>query len=152
LLLDLSSVKSSFSPESQYKFDAVATSLSDRYQDSESSRKKIWNSAINIANKSPAIGHGLGSFAYELSVEGNYFRLKKVHNDILEMYVELGLIGIFLFLLFAYYFIKDWISINKNNNKQEALFFNFIMISFTGSLSDNSWCCTIWCFFCTDYY
>jgi O-antigen ligase len=133
LLLDLSSVKSSFSPESQSKFDAVATSLSDRYQDSESSRKKIWNSAINIANKSPAIGHGLGSFAYELSVEGNFFRLKKVHNDILEMYVELGLIGISLFLLFFYYFIKDWISINKSNNKQEALFFNFLMIAFTGS-------------------
>ncbi len=135
LLLDLSSVKSSFNSESQSKFESVTTSLSDRYQgdESQSPRKKIWGSAINIANKSPVIGHGLGSFPFELSVEGSLFRIKKVHNDILEMYVELGLVGVFCFLLFAYYFIKDWISINKSNNKQEALFFNFLMVAFAGS-------------------
>ena len=51
---------------------------------------------------SPIIGTGLGSFSQNLGNEGyatwvinNTFR---VHNDLLELAVELGLIGILIFL------------------------------------------------------
>ena len=131
LSLDFASDRSTFGADS--KVDSVLTTLSDRYQGSDSPRKRIWKSAFEIANKSPVFGHGLGNFAYELSVEGSKFRLKKVHNDLLEMYVELGLVGVLLFSFFSFYFIKDWILINKNNTKKDSTLFNFLMIALVGS-------------------
>lgn len=131
VVLDFTSTKSSFNSDS--KVDLVLSSLSDRYSSAESPRKRIWRSAFNIANESPVYGHGLGNFPYELAVEGSLFRLKRVHNDLLEMYVELGLVGIVVFILFLFYFFKDWISINQANSKKDSLFFNLLMIAFSGS-------------------
>jgi O-antigen ligase/tetratricopeptide (TPR) repeat protein len=129
--LDLGSIKSGFNSDS--KVDSVISSLSDRYNSSESPRKKIWHSAINIANKSPIYGHSLGAFPHQLAVEGSLFRLKKVHNDLLETYVELGFIGLVVFILFLFYLIKDWLLINRSNVHKDALFFNLLMIAFSGS-------------------
>jgi len=129
--LDLMSSKSSFGSDS--KVDSVLSTLSDRYISEKSPRKQIWHSAMTIADESPVYGHGLGSFPYQLSVEGIHFRLKKVHNDLLEMYVELGLVGLILFILFSWFFIKDWVLINKSCSKKDALFFNLLMVAFGGS-------------------
>jgi tetratricopeptide (TPR) repeat protein len=49
------------------------------------------------------------------------------------MYVELGLVGVLLFSFFSFYFIKDWILINKNSNKKDSMLFNFLMIALVGS-------------------
>lgn len=130
-VLDFASSKSGFASDS--KVDSVLSSLADRYSSSESPRKKIWRSAVNIANQSPVYGHGLGSFPHQLAVEGSLFRLKRVHNDLLEMYVELGIFGVVIFSLFLLYLFKDWISINRTNSHKDSLFFNLLMIAFGGS-------------------
>ena len=111
----------------------VISTLQDRYDSDSSPRKVIWKSAFNIANQSPLIGTGLGSFIHVLSREGGFASLKRVHNDILEMYVELGIVGVSIFTLFCFYLFKDYILINSKSSKSEAIFFNILMIALSGS-------------------
>ena len=74
--------------------ESVANTSTPRYQ--------IWKVALNMFIDSPIIGTGLGSFSQNLGNEGystwvinNSFR---VHNDLLELAVELGLVGICIFI------------------------------------------------------
>jgi len=131
LSLDYISNKSSFNTES--KAGVVVSTLIDRYSSQESPRKLIWRSAINIGNKSPIMGTGLGSFEHQLSLEGAHAKLRRAHNDILEMYVELGLLGVTIFTLFCFYLTKDLVLINKKNSKPDTLFINILMIALIGS-------------------
>lgn len=91
-------------------FEVLSNRVSDTYQSivntqgsSQNDRYAIWLATLNMIVDNPVLGSGLGSFFYNLSNEGyaNYkiIGVKRVHNDFLELAVELGLIGVFV--LFA---------------------------------------------------
>ena len=103
----------------------------------ESWRYEIWNTALNMANASPFIGSGLGTYSHNLANEGystwlinNTFR---VHNDILELLVETGLIGIIIFGFIVFSIVFSIINILKNINEELHLLNYILFIALFGS-------------------
>ena len=109
--------------------EAVSNTSSPRYQ--------IWQTALNMFMDSPIIGTGLGSFSQNLGNEGyatwtinNTFR---VHNDLLELAVELGLVGIFLFLSVVVSIIYSIFHILNKNAGEIHLFYYLVFVALIGS-------------------
>ncbi|MDC0482726.1 O-antigen ligase family protein [Candidatus Thioglobus sp.] len=112
-------------------------SISESASDSSSPRYQIWKVAFNIFSDSPIVGSGLGSFSQNLGNEGyatwtinNTF---KAHNDLLELSGELGLIGVFIFILVIISIIYSMIIILKNNTGEIHFFYFLIFVALVGS-------------------
>jgi len=105
--------------------DARITSLSVRIY--------IWADSLSYFLNSPLYGHGLGNFNNELSYDGYFHVLQRAHNDILELAVELGIIGLVLFLSYLILILRDQLKII--NSSKDSLFFSLIFISFLGIFS-----------------
>ncbi len=62
-------------------------------------RKDIWETLLPIAMESPIFGKGFGGFwTPEISLK--YFEISECHNGYLEVFLELGIVGIFLVSIF----------------------------------------------------
>ncbi|MDD9859151.1 MAG: O-antigen ligase family protein [Nitrospira sp.] len=62
-------------------------------------RYRIWDSALVMVERSPFLGTGMGSFFYNILTnpqDAYVFSVLRVHNDMLEVAVELGGIGVLL--------------------------------------------------------
>jgi len=98
----------------QYTFTPEARSdeISSVYQ-----RLTMWKMAINDFKENPVFGVGTGN-----SVEGIGFP----HNILLEVAAELGIIGLFIFILLCYLTIWKAITFIKRNEKH-SLDLNILM-------------------------
>jgi O-antigen ligase len=71
-------------------------------------RTEIWQAILPVALRNPIFGVGFGSFwiappiSYSLSIMVN-----ESHNGYLDVFVELGLVGLILFLVFLLCFYRD---------------------------------------------
>lgn len=66
----------------------------------ESVRYRLWDSALIMLADNPLIGSGMGSFFHNLLTHPEKYRAHiemRAHNDLLELGVELGLLGWVLF-------------------------------------------------------
>ena len=86
---------------------------------------------------SPIIGSGLGTYSQNLASEGyatwlinNTFR---VHNDLLELLVEIGTVGMFIFIVCTVMIILSVVNILKNTNEDLNFFFFILIIALIGS-------------------
>ena len=100
-------------------------------------RFQIWNTAIQMFTDSKFIGTGLGSYAQNLANEGyatwainNNMR---VHNDLMELAVELGLFGIIIFAAAIIAITLSTLTILKKTSGEIHFFFLIIFISLAGS-------------------
>jgi len=112
-------------------------SISESAYNESSPRYQIWQVAANIFYDSPIIGSGLGSFSQNLGNEGyatwvinNTF---KAHNDLLELAGELGLIGIFIFILVIISITYSIVTILKKNAGEIHFFYFLIFVALVGS-------------------
>ena len=112
-------------------------SIKESASDISSPRYQIWQTALNIFVDSPIIGTGLGSFSQNLGNEGyatwiinNTFR---AHNDLLELAVELGLIGIFIFLSVVFSIIYSIYHILNKNTDEIHFFYYLVFVALIGS-------------------
>jgi O-antigen ligase len=112
-------------------------SISESANDGGSSRYRIWETAINMFLSSPFVGSGLGTFSHNLANEGfalwdinNSFR---AHNDLLELSVELGLIGLVLFCLVMVSILRAIILVLTKSKTNINLLFFLILVSLSGS-------------------
>jgi exopolysaccharide production protein ExoQ len=112
-------------------------SIQESASDISSPRYQIWQTALNIFVDSPIIGTGLGSFSQNLGNEGyatwtinNTFR---AHNDLLELAVELGLIGIFIFLSVVFSIIYSIFHILNKNSGEIHFFYYLVFVALIGS-------------------
>ena len=112
-------------------------SIKESASDISSPRYQIWQTALNIFVDSPIIGTGLGSFSQNLGNEGyatwiinNTFR---AHNDLLELAVELGLIGIFIFLSVVFSIIYSIFHILNKNFGEIHFFYYLVFVALIGS-------------------
>ena len=100
-------------------------------------RIQIWQVGIKMILDSPLIGTGLGSFSQNIGNEGYASWIinntLRAHNDLIELAVELGLIGIAFFLIVAVSLIISVNGILKRTNGEIHLFFFFIFTSLLGS-------------------
>ena len=112
-------------------------SIEESASDISSPRYQIWQTALNMFLDSPIIGTGLGSFSQNLGNEGyatwiinNTFR---AHNDLLELAVELGLIGIFIFLSVVFSIIYSIYHILNKNTDEIHFFYYLVFVALIGS-------------------
>lgn len=116
-----------------YRITSTGTSL-----DSTSiQRFQIWNTAFKMIESSPLIGTGLGSFAHNLANDGfatwTINNTMRVHNDLLELIVELGFIGLLIFCSIIVAIIFGIFTILKNTSDEIHFFFLTILICLIGS-------------------
>jgi O-antigen ligase/Tfp pilus assembly protein PilF len=92
----------------------------------ENSRIKLWKAAIDYASKHPFTGAGYGnwklaSIPYEKEYTNDLFVPYHCHNDYIEMFADLGVIGgisfASLFLLLGYTVLQFWFKSKDNNHK-----------------------------------
>ena len=96
-------------------------------------RLYIWSDSLSYIVRSPFYGHGLGNFHNELSYDGLLHILQRAHNDLLELTVELGIIGLFLFLAYLIFLLFDQIKIISS--KTDYLFYSLSFIGVLGIFS-----------------
>jgi len=112
-------------------------SIESNVFDSNSPRYQIWKSSIEMIKENSIIGSGLGSFSHNVGNEGyNSLVVKGVqrsHNDILELGVELGIVGLLLFFALTTSLIVSIYKIYINSKTEISWFFYYLFVALTGS-------------------
>ena len=89
-------------------------------------RYEIWQTALNMFYDSPVIGTGLGSYSQNLANEGYATwvinNTTHPHNDLLELAVELGLIGLVIFFTVVISLTIGIVKIIKNTSNDVNFF------------------------------
>ena len=113
----------------------VATGSSS--DNSSTQRFQIWNTALKMIYDAPFFGTGLGSFSQNLGNEGyatwTINNTSRAHNDLLELFVELGIIGVIIFLSVVISITSSCIKILQESTAQVHLFFLMIFSCLIGS-------------------
>jgi tetratricopeptide (TPR) repeat protein len=114
--------------------------LASDVQNDKSLRYQIWTVAQQMITNAPFFGTGLGTWFHNLVNEGystyviNY--VQRVHNDLIELAVEIGLIGVGVFLLAVIAIVWSiWAIILKAETKY-LLFYFALFESLTGSFAN----------------
>ena len=76
----------------------ITTSALSRREDL-TGRTDIWRTLLEVASKSPLLGVGYGGF-WGLNPVGNQLEVGQGHNGFLDVYLELGGVGIVLLAAF----------------------------------------------------
>lgn len=124
--------------------------LSEKYlsnQDSAAHRLFIWHFVADKILKKPITGYGFSSSKYIEIKDSDMINYKgekwhtlplHPHNNILQITLELGIIGLILFLILIYKYLKQ-ISNIKNNNFRAISYACFINYYIIGMISYNIW-------------
>jgi len=91
----------------------------DQSDHSNTHRIELWHRALVEINKRPLVGTGLGTYAHTINPRATYRTPIYAHNLILDITVELGFIG---FFLFCGIFITTIYHLYRNKNDYIALF------------------------------
>ena len=93
-------------------------------------RKLVWNASYKEFKNNPILGIGTGKKVYaETESYRDYIEVRNIHNSYLSILIQLGILGIGMFLLFLYSNIKELV---RSIVKKENLFYKF---SILGALS-----------------
>jgi O-antigen ligase/tetratricopeptide (TPR) repeat protein len=99
-------------------------------------RYQIWLASLEMIKSAPIFGSGLGSFIHleNYAGFGNHyvFAFQRVHNDIIELGVELGLVGVGLFFIVIIALIMSLIKILKST-LEDKFFYYLLMVALVGS-------------------
>jgi len=116
---------------------SLTDSVSGQAITSSSLRYEIWQTALNMFYDSPLIGTGLGSYSQNLANEGYATwvinNTTHPHNDLLELAVEVGLIGLVIFTTVAISLIIGIFKIIKNTSSDVNFFYFLLFVALVGS-------------------
>jgi len=133
LLVNLSPINLSNNiTDSSETIYSLTDSVSGQAILSSTLRYEIWQTALNMFFDSPIIGTGLGSYSQNLASEGYATwvinNTTHPHNDLFELAVELGLIGLVIFITVA---ISLTIGIAKiiNHTSSDVNFFYYLLFT-----------------------
>jgi O-antigen ligase len=100
-------------------------------------RFEIWQTGVRMFFEKPFFGSGLGSFSQNIANEGyataNINNTLKAHNDLIELSVELGLVGLIVFFMVIISLVMGVFYLLKKTSREIHLFFLFISIGILGS-------------------
>ena len=139
LVLVMINLTQLFNPESTLNLRTntqTISSLGDDITNKKSPRYYNWKASLNMLFDRPIIGSGLGSFSHNIGTENyaNIFTrgLQRSHNDILELGVELGFLGLLILFTLVVSIITSIIKIYKKINLKYGLFYYVIFASLSG--------------------
>jgi len=116
---------------------SLTDSVSGQAITSTSLRYEIWQTALNMFYDSPWIGTGLGSYSQNLASEGYATwvinNTNHPHNDLLELAVELGIIGLVIFITVTISLIIGIVKIIKNTSSYVNFFYYLLFVALAGS-------------------
>ncbi len=97
-------------------------------QNSESTRYIIWSAALSMFEQHPLLGSGMGSFYYNGltqlgNLAGNINGIMRAHNDLFELGVELGIVGVILFLGVVISLLITLFKLIRQDDAQQQLFY-----------------------------
>ncbi len=111
------------------------SSIADSANNTSAPRFLIWQTALNMIYDSPLLGSGLGTYAHNIANEGYATwivnNVTRVHNDLLELAVELGLVGIAIFIGVVVAILYSAVKILKNTKEETKLFCSFVNMQFS---------------------
>jgi len=113
-------------------FENAFDSVKERVENFDSPRWEIWRSIPTIIEDSPYFGNGLGNFSHLSVNQGMHQKLQRVHNDLFELLVELGVVGVSIFIFLMFMLIRDFNLIYKNSFASTA-FFSAPILALMGS-------------------
>jgi len=121
-----------------YEISSIATDVNTTADQVGGERYLIWGSAAEMVKENPIMGTGLGSF-FENVNKGDYqtyrvIGVQRVHNDVLELLVELGVIGFLLLLSFiiSMCILLYKLILRSDGNKRKL--FSILTIAITASM------------------
>ena len=125
-LVLISFSKQGFTPLTQVIDTTTETMISlskNPQQFSQTGRYQIFISALAMIKQAPLLGTGLGSFSHNIANEGygtiSLVDTQRVHNDFLELGVELGLVGLMMLLVFIVLLLKGFIKLIKHTQAHQ---------------------------------
>ncbi len=112
-------------------------SIARSAQTSSSNRYVIWHAALSIVENSPLFGSGMGSFYYKglteiATLPGNISGVMRVHNDVLELVVELGIMGLIIFLGVVISLLINLFRLIRQDDTRQQLFYLVIAAALAG--------------------
>ncbi len=115
------------------EFSSLGTSIANP----NSARYSIWLSALQMMEINPLIGTGLGSFLDNFN-QGYYtietWNIRRVHNDLLEFGIELGILGYSILIAILICLIKTFTVLARNSSGSNRLAYiaTFVALAGTG--------------------
>ena len=139
LLILLIFIDHSFHHATDYVHRTYSTQIDSFYQISESVKQRFdkWQNGLCMIKEKPILGYGAGNFdanyplfhncqVEDIGYSGKFF-LGGIHNILLHIFIEHGLVGFFLLI---YFVIRLFLLMKKKNNDRDfALFFGLIAFS-----------------------
>ena len=130
VIVSISFISIKFSPLND-KLSNIYSTIIERIDNPNAHRKLIYKSSVNLIIEKPIFGYGLGNFNDAIQKEGYHKMLLRGHSDTLELIIELGFIGFFLFTMLIISLTYDLRSLKKEGKSNIPLF--FISIGILGS-------------------
>jgi len=121
-----------------YELSSIVENINANAVDTGGERYLIWTSTIEIIKDYPLFGSGLGNF-FETANNGKYLHyrilgVQRVHNDVLELAVELGFFGLLLLLMIIITMCILIYKIIMHSEGNKRLLFTLLIICVTGSM------------------
>jgi len=89
----------------------------DLTEGSNSERIEIWKKSLEVINKNPVLGVGLGNYALSIKPSAEYREPIYSHNLYMDIAVETGVFNAIIFISFLFFSISNLIkNLNKKNN------------------------------------
>ncbi|MDD9874659.1 MAG: O-antigen ligase family protein [Gammaproteobacteria bacterium] len=99
-------------------------------------RYRIWDDTLKMVRENPALGTGMGSFSHNLLTDTEKYEVfapLRVHNDPLEIGVELGVTGMLLFAASGLGLIACLFRLVRRGNVETRGFFILVTAALAGS-------------------
>lgn len=121
-----------------YEMTSIVVDMESTQGSTTSARYLIWDSALAIIKDHPWFGTGVGSF-FEVINNGGYNNIQvlgvqRVHNDVLELAVDLGLAGLVCLTLIIVVFCRQLLQLIIHSRDKHRLVYMLLTVAVTGSM------------------
>jgi len=128
--------------ESNYEQNLIVD-LFYKVVDKNNTRKSFWQTSLINTSDHPFFGGGLGSYVAQQQRLGTHINNRKAHNEFVEIYAELGLVGLLVFLTFIFSVLwessKFLFSESIANNNPIVFFYSLIGVFIISLFSYPFW-------------
>lgn len=100
-------------------------------------RDEIWDKLIPVAMENPVIGVGYGGYWTKPLVFGK-LTINEAHNGYLDIFIELGAIGLILLAIVIVDFFKKSIDVFKYDREWGSFLFAFLIISLLYNITESA--------------
>jgi len=121
-------VSATFGYVASDKINYYISDFEKKLQNKDTPRKIIYNTTILSSMDKPLYGSGLGGFVGSVQRNGESIQVEKAHNEIINLYNELGLLGLLIFFSFLYYLVKNSYTFSRKTNNSDFIFFCYVSL------------------------